>query len=185
MNTLLSRRETFLLHLTLFVIAGWAFYTCLLMPYKTKISVLKTEITLETRKRVQYQNALSQKDTLQKQLGLLGNISPSSSSDEVDNSLLLKAIEGLHQNHRDIQISSINPMAPEKIDSFKRLTLKVEMKMTMESLVKFIHDLNSSNEKLCLTSLRLLPDNDAHEMLNASLIITQLLSLTNAKGTDT
>ncbi len=184
MIPLLSRRETFLLHLTLFVIAGWAFYTCLLMPYKTRISALKTEITLETGKLIQYQNALSQKASLQKQLGLLGNIPPSSFSDEVDNALLLKSIEGLHQNHKDIQISSINPMASEKIDSFKRLALKVEMKATMGSLVKFIHDLNTSNEKLCLTSLRLLPDNDARERLNASLIITQLLSSKSTKGTN-
>ena len=182
MNTFLSKREAFLLHVTVLVVAGWALYTWLFLPYNARIHSLKSEITLQTKKLLQYQNALSQKDSLQKQLILLGNIPPSSSSDEVDSSLLLKAIEGLHQSHSDIQISSISPRAPEKMDSFKRLAVKVEMKTKMDSLVKFIHDLNISTQKLCLTSLRLLPDNDAREMLNASLIITQLLSSNSSEG---
>lgn len=184
MNSFLSKRETFLLQLTLFVIVGWGFYTSFLLPYKNKIKALKSDIAFQTQKLVQYQNALSQKDTLQKQLTLLGKIPPSSSSDEVDASLFLKAIETLHQNHDTIQISSITPLAPEKIDLYKRLSLKVEMKTSMESLIKFIDDLNTSPEKLSLTSLRLLPDNEASEIINASLIITQILSTTSSKGTD-
>lgn len=184
MNTFLSRREKILLYLTLLVIVVWGFHTSFLLPYKTKIKSLKTEIALQTQKLIQYQTALSQKDSLQKQLALLGKIPPSSSSDEVDASLLLKAVEGLHQNNSQIQISSITPLSPEKLDSFKKLMLKVEMKCTMEALIKLIENLNSSPEKLSLTSLRLLPDNDAREIINASLIITQILSATTSKGTD-
>ena len=184
MNPLLSKRETFLLHLTLFTFVIWGLYTSFLMPYRTRITSLKSDIALQTQKMIQYQTALSQKDYLQKQLKLLGRIPPSSSSDEVDTSLFLKAIESLHQKDNTIQISSITPLSPEKIDYFKKLMLKVEMKSSMESLVKFIDDLNNAPEKLSLTSLRLLPDNDSREIINASLIITQILSATPLKGND-
>lgn len=160
-----------------FAFLGLAFLDRLLIsPLRARFQRLNLQITTAEKELGGDLRNIKQKEFIQEEYEKYHKYIQRSGSDEEEVAQILGEIESLARNS-SVYLVDMKPRKPQEIDFYKEYTVEIEAEGRMESLVKFMYQMNTSQQLLRVESLRLSQTKSESTVLKASMLITKVLAL--------
>ncbi|MFW5857053.1 MAG: GspMb/PilO family protein [Planctomycetota bacterium] len=135
---------------------------------------LETEITQEEKAlRTAFRN-VQQKELVSEAYQRYVAYIKQAGSDEETAARMLAEIEGLARN-ADLHLADVKPREPRMLGHAKWFEVEVQADGSMESLIRFLHDLNRSSQLLRARTLVITPREEGERPLRATMGITHVL----------
>lgn len=170
----LSKREKYILYLSVAIIGLVLFDRVVLRPVTNKIKKLNEEIELQEKKLQRYLYILTQEDTITQEHKKYTENVMQASSDEEEKSKLLTAIEELARKS-SVSLKNVKPGKTEREGPYNKYTVDIETESKIAYLADFMYQLEKSPRLLRVKEFILAPQQRKSSTLKARMTITQLL----------
>ncbi|MCX5678722.1 MAG: type 4a pilus biogenesis protein PilO [Candidatus Omnitrophica bacterium] len=170
----LSKKEKIGLMAAIVVIALMLIDRLVISPIGNRIQRIDQEIKFSEKKLSRDLRNMNNKDIIEREYKKYKNyVKKSSVSDEEDVANILGEIEGLARSS-SVSLVDIKPQAPKRADFYKEYAIEVEVEGSMEQVITFLHDLNSSAQLLRAVKLRIGLKDKELSAIKASLLVTKI-----------
>jgi Tfp pilus assembly protein PilO len=143
-------------------------------PVGDKVQRINQEIKFSEKKLSRDLRNINNKDAIESEYRKYKNyVKKSSASDEEDVANILGEIEGLARS-AGVNLVDIKPQATKQADFYKEYAIAVEVEGTMEQVITFLHNLNSSTQLLRAVKLRIGLKDKESSLIKASLLVTKI-----------
>lgn len=170
----LSKKEKIGIVVSAIVVSAVIIDRLIISPIGEKYRRLGREIDVSEKKLVLDLRNISNKESISAEYEKYRNyVRRSALSDEEEVALLLAEIEGLARKS-NINLDDIKPQQVKQTDFYREYYVDIEVEGTMDRIIVFLHNLNSSSQLLRAVRLRLgLKDRDLH-LVKASILISKI-----------
>lgn len=171
----LSKRERYILYISLMVISLALLYNFLIEPLvqrwvKVNEGVIRKEMKLERNLKI-----ISEKETVLKEYKEYAKRVKAKGSDEEEIATLLREVETVAAR-TSVRLTNVNKPRPVKNMKFYKLySLEVELEAPIRPLTEFIYQLEKSPQILKVRQLRLSARGSQSSSLRSSMLITKIL----------
>ncbi|MFH1318911.1 MAG: type 4a pilus biogenesis protein PilO, partial [Candidatus Omnitrophota bacterium] len=143
-------------------------------PINTRMKQLSQEIKIKEKQLARNLRNLSQKETVSKEYEKYMKYVKKIGSNEEEVARILSAIESLARKSA-VYLVDIKPQAPKDIDFYREYVVEVTVEGEMESIVRFLYELNISEQLLRAEKLQINLKEKATSVIKAGIIVTQVL----------
>jgi Tfp pilus assembly protein PilO len=172
--TKLSRKEKIGLFVAVVVVFLAILDRLVLAPIKERIQQINQQIQVNEKQLVMGLRNLEQKEVVTNEYKKYARYLKDAGSDEERIAAMLSEIENLAKKS-GVSLVDTKPSQPKDTNFFKEYAIEVKAEGTMETLMIFLYQLNSSSQLLRAERLRLnLKDKDSITV-EASILITKFL----------
>lgn len=172
----LSKKERIGLSMA-FVFLAVAFLDRLMIaPIRNRFHRLSQEIRTSEKQLGSDLRNLNQKEFITQEYEKNLSYIKRSGSDEEEVAKILGEIESLARKS-SVYLVDMKPRKPEGVDFYVEYTIEIETEGQMESLVNFLHQLNTSAQLLRVEKLRLNQAKAGSTVLKGSMLITKVIVL--------
>ncbi len=172
--TKLSKRERYILYITLVVVISVLFDKVVLSPIMERLNKLNREIFIQEKKLEKSIRILTQEELITSEYKKYTQFLRQSHSDEEEIAQLLSEIEKL-AGKTSIFLADIKPGKVEKVGRYKKYTVKIEIESEIGHLANFIYQLEESPRLLRVRDFYLTPKKKESPILKARMTITEIL----------
>jgi hypothetical protein len=173
MKKSLTKRESLILYLTIFLVIFAILFNFLILPVITKINNVNREIKLVQAKLNKYSLLLSRKDYIQNQYSKFSSVQVPLGQREDSLVGTLKELENLARQ-ANIRIIDIRPQGPSKnLTSYQETLVDLKTEGAIEGYFNFIYHLENSPVLLRINKFQLTAKTNT-EVLTGSFTISQL-----------
>jgi DNA-binding HxlR family transcriptional regulator len=170
----LSKKE----RIGLFISVGFVVLALLdrliISPINNRFEQINREIKISEKQLAHSLRNLNQKDIISREYQKYIQYVKKSASDEEETAKILGEIEELARSSA-VYLVDMKPQTPRKVDFYKEYTVEIEAEAEMESLVNFLHQLNTSSHLLRAEKLRLNLKGKESSVIKAAILITKVL----------
>lgn len=170
----LSKRERYILYITVVVVISVLFEKVVLSPIMERLNKLNREIFIQEKKLERYVRILAQEDLIASEYKKYTPFIRQSRSDEEQMSELLSEIEKM-ANKTSIFLTDIKPGKIEKVGRYREYSIKIGTESEIGHLANFIYQLEQSPRLLRVKDFYLTPKKKESPILKARMTITQIL----------
>lgn len=167
----LSNRERGLLYLSITLLGLAVWYAYLLSPMLDRWKGLSSEVAGRELQYQKYSRIAARGGATRQQYQQVVDHLKMKGSEEEEMAILLKEIEGLARGK--VQITNIKPYSVTDLDFYKHFSVEVECETTIESLVRFVYEVERAKSMLRLRRLRIQVKGES-DMLDVSLSLSKL-----------
>lgn len=158
-----------------FVFLAVAFFDRLIVsPIRTRFHRLDQQIKISEKQLGSDLRNLNQKGRISEEYEKYFLYIRRSGSDEEEAARILGEIEALARKS-SVYLVDMKPRKPKETEVYKGYAVEIEAEGQMESLVNFMHQVNTSSQLLRIETLRLTPTKTESDILKASMLITKVL----------
>ncbi|MBN3038732.1 MAG: type 4a pilus biogenesis protein PilO [Candidatus Omnitrophica bacterium] len=170
----LSKREKYILYISVTIIGLVLFDKAVLSPVTNKITKLNEEIDLQEKKLQRYLYILTQEDAITEEHKKYTQNVKQSSSDEEEKSKLLSVIEELARKS-SVLLKNMKPGTTEREGPYNKYTVDIETESKIAYLADFMYQLEKSPRLLRVKEFNLAPVKSKSSTIKSRMTITQLL----------
>jgi len=170
----LSKKERIGLFISIGFVSLALLDRLIISPINNKIQQINREIKISEKQLGCGLRNLNQKDIIAKEYQKYIQYVKTAASDEEETAKILGEIEELARRSA-VYLVDIKPQLPQKIDFYKEYKVEVEAEAEMESMIKFLHRLNTSSQLLRAEKLRLSLKEKNSSIVKASILVTKIL----------
>ncbi|MBL7155677.1 MAG: type 4a pilus biogenesis protein PilO [Candidatus Omnitrophica bacterium] len=168
----LSKKEKIGLSIACILVLTAIFDRAVCVPIRNRMQKLNQEVSLSEKELARYLYNLEQEKTVTKEYGDYIQYVKEAGSDEEETAKALGEIETLARKS-GLCMVDIKPYAPKATGFYKEYIFEIEAETDMESLISFLHQLDSSPQLLCVEKLRLSLKETGGSAIKASIVITK------------
>ena len=143
-------------------------------PVSTRVKALNMEIKTGEAQLSQYLRNLGHKDGVQKEYRKYTKYVKKGGSDEEETAKILGEIETLARSSNLI-LADMKPRMPRTIGFYKEYTVEIEVEGGMNSISRFLYQLNNSTQLLRAEKVRLYPKKKGLSVIKGSILVTKIL----------
>lgn len=170
----LKKRERAIFYVAA-VIAAFTFIDRLIIaPVVFKVNSLNRQISEQEAGIKQGLRILSQKDKIASENTKLKSYLVSFKSQEEEVTAALKEIEGL-ANKNSVYVVDMKPGAVKEAEATKKYYINLECEGQMEQLVKFMYDIESSNQLFSVDKYEITPKYKESSVAKCSMSISKIV----------
>ncbi len=149
------KRENILFVLTFVIILSSIFFNLVLLPLKNKWQSLDKEILISKTNFGRYARILMQRDLIEKEYKIYADYLKTKDSPEETIVNLLQEIETIATSS-GVSLVNIVPSVIKEEDYFKQFNIRIELETEMTSLIKFLYQIQKSQQLFKIERLRIL-----------------------------
>jgi len=142
-------------------------------PIKNRIQQINREVKIAERELGRDLRNLNQKEVITEECRKIIEYVKKVGSDEEEVAKILGEIEGLARKSA-ICLVDMKPQSSKIIDFYKEYTVEIEAEGEMQSLINFLHQLNTSSQLLRAEKLRLNLKEKDSSIVKALMLVTKL-----------
>ena len=170
----LSKKEKIGLVAATIVVSAVIIDRLVVSPIGERFRRLGRDIELSERKLVLDLRNISNKESISDEYEKYRNyVRKSASSDEEEVAAVLAEIENLARRS-DINLDDIKPQQAKQTDFYREYYVEIEAEGTMEHIIIFLHNLNSSPQLLRAVKLRLGLKDKESPVVKASIMVSKI-----------
>ena len=170
----LSKRERYILYITVVVIVSILFDKVVLSPITERLNKLNGEIFIQEKKLEKSLRILAQEELITSEYKEYTQFIRQSRSDKEEIAELLSEIEKI-ASKTPISLADIKPGKIEKVGHYRKYTVKIETESEMDHLANFIYQLELSPRLLRVKDFYLTPKKKGSPVLKVRMTITETL----------
>lgn len=170
----LSKREKFIAFTTIILIVAVLIYVIIIEPLSKKWVHLNKEIASKSVKLKKDLRLLSKKNILEKEYKNYLNVIKTDLSEEEESTNLLSDLETIAKND-SVAIVNIKPSPTKNLAFYKELIFDISLESSMDEILKFIYDVQSSRKLLKVKRLSLSAKASEPGIIKCALQITKIL----------
>ena len=145
----------------------------ILTPINDRIRQINREIKIDEKQLAMGLRNLNQKEFVSSEYKKYALYLKNSGSDDEKTTAILSEVENL-AHKSGVSLIDMKPQQPQNINFYKEYTIEVEAEGSMDALVRFLYELNTSSQLLRAEKLRLnLKDKDS-SVVKATIQITKI-----------
>lgn len=170
----LSKKEKLGLSIALVFIMIAFMDRLVIKPVKNRVDRLNHQIQVaEEELKLDIRN-LNEKRAISREYEKYTQYVTKAGSDEEEVAKVLAEIEGLARKS-NVHLVDITPQAPQEVDFYKEYAAELEIEGTMDSVVKFLYQLNNSTLLLRAQKLRISLRTPGSSDVSALILVTKIL----------
>lgn len=172
----LSSKEKIGLSLAFAVMAIALLDRLVISPIRSHFQRINQEIKINEKQLAHDLRNVHQQDQIARQFDKYVEYVQRSGSDEEEVAKILGEIESLARKSK-VYLANMKPQTPKEIDFYKEYAVEIDAEGDIASLIKFLHQLNTSTQLLRVEKLRLSSNKKGDKTLKASMMIIRVLVL--------
>jgi len=170
----LSTREKIGVFLGVVFILAVFLDNLVIKPISARVKALNMEIKTNEAQLTRYLHNLSRKDWVLKEYQEYIKYVRKGDSDEEETAKVLGEIETLARES-NLTLADMKPRMPRVIGFYKEYTVEIEVEGGMNSIVRFLYQLNNSTQLLRSEKLRLYQKKKSSSTIKGSILVTKIL----------
>ena len=143
-------------------------------PIRSKFSDLEKKILIEEKKVGSNIRNLAQRDVVLEEYKKFSGYISAVGTDEEEMAEFLKTVEETSRSS-DIYMTDIKPQPVIKVDFYKKYVVEVDAEATIESLMDFMHKLESLNQLINIEDFQASKEKTDSKVIKAYIIATKIL----------
>lgn len=169
----LKPRERLLLILTGSVAGLCLFYRLAMVPAAERLQSIWEDISIKTKQLAADRRSVAQREAVQKTYERYAHLMQAVGTDEEETSKLLSAVADVAKAS-DVTVVNLKPRAAETSGLAKRYQVEIETESTLESLTKFIYQIEQSQQQLTVDKLSAKQEEKPDAPLKCTVRISRL-----------
>jgi len=170
----LSKRERYILYISIAVIIAVFFDRVVLRQVRNRLNKLNSEILIHEKRLQRSLYIASQEEAISKEHKRYTEYVKQTYSDEEEKSKLLSEIEKLARKS-SVFLADIKPGPVKEAGPYKEYTVEIETESKISFLADFIYQLEKSPRLLRVKDFRLTPKKKGSATLKVRMTITEIL----------
>jgi len=148
----------------------------IIKPINARVKALNTEIETGEAQLGRYLRNLSRRDAVLEEYQKYAKYVKKAGSDEEETAKILGEIETLARKS-NLTLADMKPRMPRSIGFYKEYTVEIEVEGSMNSIMNFLYELNSSTQLLRAERVRLYPKKKDASAVKGAILVTKILSV--------
>lgn len=172
----LSNKEKLGLSLAFVVMAVALMDRLIISPIRDRFRRIDQEIKISEKQLAHDLRNVHQSDQIAEQFEKYTAYVERSGSDEEEVAKILGEIESMARQTK-VYLANMKPQTPKEVDFYKEYVVEIDAEGEIASLIKFLHQLNTSEQLLRIEKLRLSSIKKGDKTLRASMTVMRVLVL--------
>lgn len=169
----LKPRERFLVFVTGGVAVLCVFYQFAVVPAVERLQTIREDITIKTKQLLADRRSIAQREAVLKAYERYAHLMQAVGSDEEETSKLLSAVADLAKGS-EVTVVNLKPRPAETSGLAKRYQVELESESTLESLTRFIYQVEQSAQQLTVDKLSAKQDEKPESPLKCTIRVSRL-----------
>jgi len=170
----LNKREKLILTVTIAVVSLAIVYSFILEPIYRKFANLDLEIKSKQIKLRKNLSLVRERDAIQDEFKQYSQYFKTNRTEEEEMAQALSLIEKIG-NDSGVYLSNVKPQKVQEVGFYKVIIIEIRFQADMNSLSKFVYDLQSSPLLLKVARLDIGSKNENTSLLQGSILINKII----------